>query len=593
MPANTNELAVQAVQIHLRLSEGFEHLESVPNELADEFEHCWRLQVESQNGEYVLLLLLDENFPYSFPRVAIENGPDLLEWPHLEKNGLLCLLPMHATGDWDKPELLVDYIISQAVALVEHNLSVDLTQEFKNEFLSYWSYACDSRNGSATSILEPVGPSREVSYVQLGSKYYLGESDEQLNTWSKSRRLTNKKIKCQKCLLLWFSEAWVPTQFPASASDLASILEENASESQLRSLAQGVQSGILVAVAFKTQHGVCYAMLRHNPPRNISHGPGRAGGNPLTNGFREKKIPAEILFGRAFCQSAKVNKLYVHRADHAWIHGRDQNDEAMLLREKSIAIVGVGSLGSEVAVLLAKSGVQNIELVDGDSLAWANISRHALGASSVGVNKAVALRDHLGLMLPHLSARCIEHNLTQANETSISRVFSADLVLLLTGDWGLSVFMNREWLKRDRPSNLLLAWMEAHALSSHSVLLRKNVTEGGCIECGFTNTGLPKLSTFTFPGSQLLQVPACGGEFSPYGAVALAFHAGMVAEHAIGALVNSSVRANQEHRILVDIDRERAAIGANWSEQWIGENLPINSSRVRRDWAKSPNCISC
>jgi hypothetical protein len=394
-------------------------------------------------------------------------------------------------------------------------------------------------------------------------------------------------------LLLFFEEAWVPSEFPKSANELASIIGENATAPQLRMLVEEVLNGTLVAVAFKTQHGICFAMLKHSPPPNVALGPNRFGGNPVTNGFREKKVPSDILFRRAFGQSAKVKNIYVSRADHAWIHGRDQNAEASLLREKSIAVIGAGSLGSEVAILMAKSGVQNIDIIDGDSLAWANISRHALGANSVGVNKAKALRDHLGVMLPHISVRCIEHNLTQANETSVDRVFAADLILLLTGDWGLSVFMNREWLKRNRSTKIILAWMEVHALSSHSVLLRENVTAGGCLECGYTNVGLPKLSAFEYDNNQLLQIPACGGEFSPYGAIALASHAAMVAEHAIEALLNSPIRTNQDHRILIDIERERAAIGASWSDEWIDESLPIDSSHVRRNWIRSPNCIAC
>lgn len=61
------------------------------------------------------------------------------------------------------------------------------------------------------------------------------------------------------------------------------------------------------------------------------------------------------------------------------------------LKTAKVAIIGCGSIGSKVAVQLARSGVTNFVLVDSDVLASGNLVRNELDWRSVGVHKTVAL----------------------------------------------------------------------------------------------------------------------------------------------------------------------------------------------------------
>lgn len=63
------------------------------------------------------------------------------------------------------------------------------------------------------------------------------------------------------------------------------------------------------------------------------------------------------------------------------------------IREKKVGIVGLGSLGSKMAVSLARSGVRRFELVDGDILHTGNLERHDGDWRDVGRHKA-ELTDH-------------------------------------------------------------------------------------------------------------------------------------------------------------------------------------------------------
>jgi molybdopterin/thiamine biosynthesis adenylyltransferase len=70
-------------------------------------------------------------------------------------------------------------------------------------------------------------------------------------------------------------------------------------------------------------------------------------------------------------------------------------EEYALLSDKRVGIVGCGSLGSKVAAMLARSGVNRFTLVDDDLLFAANLVRNELAASAVGAHKVDALRTRL------------------------------------------------------------------------------------------------------------------------------------------------------------------------------------------------------
>jgi molybdopterin/thiamine biosynthesis adenylyltransferase/ubiquitin-protein ligase len=73
-------------------------------------------------------------------------------------------------------------------------------------------------------------------------------------------------------------------------------------------------------------------------------------------------------------------------------------EETLKLATIRVGIVGLGSVGSKVAVSLARSGVRRFLLVDDDYLTPGNMVRHDLSWAYVGTHKAWAVRDALSLI---------------------------------------------------------------------------------------------------------------------------------------------------------------------------------------------------
>lgn len=76
------------------------------------------------------------------------------------------------------------------------------------------------------------------------------------------------------------------------------------------------------------------------------------------------------------------------------VFARNQT-ERDILSKKHIAIVGLGSGGSAIAEMAARTGVGRMTLVDPETVAIENIGRHVLTTADVGRPKVEALRDRI------------------------------------------------------------------------------------------------------------------------------------------------------------------------------------------------------
>lgn len=74
------------------------------------------------------------------------------------------------------------------------------------------------------------------------------------------------------------------------------------------------------------------------------------------------------------------------------------------VREKSVLLVGLGSLGSPLAIQLAKAGVKVLHMVDDDFLQMGNSVRWALGARYAGLPKVLAMGLHITNEYPYTKA---------------------------------------------------------------------------------------------------------------------------------------------------------------------------------------------
>lgn len=355
----------------------------------------------------------------------------------------------------------------------------------------------------------------------------------------------------------------------------------------IEDLAIKVPDRLIVSFCVQTNNGPAFACMSVGRPQ-ARRWPGGTGGDPIVKGFRPDRIPSELRTSRFL--GGKTAKRTAQRADSSWVHGRDADPRAATLRNQKITFIGCGSLGAPVASLMARSGVGRMTLVDPETLSWANVGRHVLGAADVGHSKAASLSRLLRSDMPHmLSVESVPFRLERVLRERPGLLEDSDLVIATTGDWSVESLLNDWHLSNGRPIPIIYGWAEAHACAGHALAI---TAEGGCLQCGFDSTGRHLSPVTIWPqGSTEQREPGCGAVFQPYGPVSMSNIAARVADLALDCLAGVVQRST--HRIWVGrTDRLREVGGLlSASGKTLLSSSPHGECVQVRDWPD--HCADC
>lgn len=94
------------------------------------------------------------------------------------------------------------------------------------------------------------------------------------------------------------------------------------------------------------------------------------------------------------------------------------NDLQQKFSHATVAICGLGGLGSNIAFSLARAGVGKLILIDFDKVDLSNLNRQQYQANQIGIEKTTALSEELLEIAPYLnivshSVKITEQNLTE------------------------------------------------------------------------------------------------------------------------------------------------------------------------------------
>lgn len=84
-------------------------------------------------------------------------------------------------------------------------------------------------------------------------------------------------------------------------------------------------------------------------------------------------------------------------------HGEELQDKISAAR---VAVCGLGGLGSNIAIALARAGVGHLHLIDFDRVDLTNLNRQQYAVGQLGQYKTDALRETLALISPYCDVTC-------------------------------------------------------------------------------------------------------------------------------------------------------------------------------------------
>ena len=92
----------------------------------------------------------------------------------------------------------------------------------------------------------------------------------------------------------------------------------------------------------------------------------------------------------------------------------------------TVAVCGLGGLGSNIAISLARAGIGKLILIDFDRVDITNLHRQQYKASQIGLNKTDALSDNLKEIAPYIDIVLHTVRITEENATELLK--DADII---------------------------------------------------------------------------------------------------------------------------------------------------------------------
>ena len=155
--------------------------------------------------------------------------------------------------------------------------------------------------------------------------------------------------------------------------------------------------------------------------------------------------------------SNKKYEILVIIQDYSNLYRRIATPEYPLgiIIKKNVAIIGLGSGGSLIALYLAKSGIGNLTLIDGDVIMDHNIVRHICSLKDVGRYKTLAAKDYILDRVPTIKITTVEKPFSRENK-NIEAFFDCllskvDSIVSATGDNIMNETINEFGYKRNIP----------------------------------------------------------------------------------------------------------------------------------------------
>ena len=499
------------------------------NEIAFDFE------LQGRSIRWNVRLYFSLTFPFSLPTAKLLNEEYVGEIPHVNSNGLICVEEGDSVlVDYHSPSEIIEAFLSQTLRVLDRSSLRVFKDELFDEVEGF-IHGADTINSfyrasslpeklvlriaTSSNLLAPydVNP---IALAKSASGIPYGFSNiQELN-----------KLQLVNIFHIPLCASIVPPTTNESAPRFIAELKQNISEENTEILIK------LLGQNHKKQRQffVLLSMPRSSGERS-----------EFLCQFKSKAPALHPILTDKTDWQLKFFLLNRHNKEYLLERG----GASLSINHKTVAVVGCGSVGSEVAMLIAKSGVGAIKLIDGDSFDAENIYRHSLGGRYLNFqpsaqnrivrqcHKVSALKSEIKTNIPYIHVDTFPYPLSDHNVKSIMR--GVDIVIVAIGNPSISLMLNRS-LKEHQFNNVIFCWNEPDGYGGHSAAL--NVAQV-CLECILYKGSDPSppinLVEFGQPISKNLT--GCAGNFTPFSYLDSTKTASMAAQQAITFLISGNM----------------------------------------------------
>lgn len=188
------------------------------------------------------------------------------------------------------------------------------------------------------------------------------------------------------------------------------------------------------------------------------------------------------------------------------------------LKSCKVILLGLGSLGSNIALNLVKTGIRNFSLYDHDVFEPENIARHIGGVEDLGFYKVNVIKKYLLNINPESKVKTFPFNPVDGenNKKFRNQLSNADMTIVSTGSYESEMFVNEITTKR-RKNKVIYCYSDEYV--NQGAFLFYDPPNGPCYECLQSNMEIkPELDIITrsdrsrdVPGRSYYESPGIPG----------------------------------------------------------------------------------
>lgn len=451
-------------------------------------------KVEIENYSIKVIIGLKKSFPITKPLFFLKPFDSLGFIPHIDPDGYVCFVQdQNLVLDIENPIGVIKACYQRATKTIYEGITGVNSQDFLEEFEAYWNRFV---NGD-TIFYSTFKIGKDLKIVHVGINENLRVlSDDKAEIKDLNRRFGIRRPgRIVPGIYIPISVGLIhqPPKYPEfwEKSFVNELVQKSISRDKLKDKVKN----------FKKKDE--YVIL----------------GIPLSDdklsvvGLRYRKKSNEdthpLLDPRTNC---RVVPFEIHRLDYQAILPRGGGDVELI--DKKVLVIGCGSLGSQIALELAKSGLGNLTLCDPETLRRENIYRHVLGLESVGKYKVIALKDIIEQQLPYINVRIEPFGIEELKNFDFGLY---DAAVFATGDPTVNLYFNKMIRVNWNNIGLIHTWIEPYGIGGHALCSKPS--KKGCYNCLYTRE-LINNASFCHqiqPKAFTKSISGCSGLFVPFG----------------------------------------------------------------------------
>lgn len=156
---------------------------------------------------------------------------------------------------------------------------------------------------------------------------------------------------------------------------------------------------------------------------------------------------------------------------------KERHGEALQARfsAAAVAVCGLGGLGSNIAVSLARAGIGKLILIDFDQVEISNLHRQQYKAAQIGLDKTKALSDNLLEFSPYIKLET--HTVRIMDGDDVSRLLSSADIICEAFDQPESKAMLTNAVLELLPDKFLIASSGMAGLNSANAIQTRRITD--------------------------------------------------------------------------------------------------------------------